>query len=46
MMGYRCSNNRLFMFGMANEGRLGVHIEDLRKSEDPNYKRDTKGKSK
>lgn len=24
MLGYRCSNGKLFMYGMANEGRLGV----------------------
>ena len=33
MMGYRCSNNRLFMFGMANEGRLGVHVPGLMERE-------------
>ena len=29
VMGYRCSNDRLFMFGMANEGRLGVDVPGL-----------------
>ena len=24
MLGHRCSNGKLFMYGMANEGRLGV----------------------
>ena len=25
----RCSNGKLFMFGLANENRLGVHIPEL-----------------
>lgn len=29
MLGYRCQNGRLFMYGMANEGRLGVLRESL-----------------
>lgn len=33
MLGYRASNNRLFMFGMANEGRLGVDIPGLMERE-------------
>ena len=30
----RCSNGCLFMFGMANEGRLGVHIPRLQEQEE------------
>lgn len=26
MLGHRCSNGKLFMYGMANEGRLGVRL--------------------
>ena len=27
-MGKRCSNGRLFTFGMANEGRLGIPYDE------------------
>lgn len=33
MLEQRCSNGCLFMFGMANEGRLGVHIPGLKEDE-------------
>lgn len=29
----RCSNGKLFMYGVANEGRLGVSLPDIEKKE-------------
>ena len=29
ILGFRCSNGKLFTYGVANEGRLGVHIPEL-----------------
>lgn len=33
LMGRRCSNGKLFMFGVSNEGRLGVALKEQRSAQ-------------
>lgn len=37
ILGRRCSNGRLYMYGIANEGRLGVVLHNNQNSNDKNH---------